>query len=375
MTTSQAPAASQPVIIPIDTPSLGDRSYLLHDGSVAVVVDPQRDIDRVLALADEHRVRITHVLETHIHNDYVTGGLALAQRTGASYHVNAEDDVAFERTPIRDGNVIEISPTMRLRAIATPGHTFTHLSYALEATTEPDSQDVVAIFTGGALLYGTTGRPDLLGHEHTHDLVHHQFDSAHRLAQQLPDRAEVLPTHGFGSFCSPGSSGSATSSTIGHEKRSNPVLTRTQQDWVEQTLADLEAYPAYYAHMAPANSAGPLEPDLTATTCRRPGGHRRQHQLRGVGRRPPNPHRVRRRPRHRHPQHRDRRTVRDLPWLAHPLGHPAHPPRGERRAGRRGSARARPDRHRPPRGRRHRVADGVDRLPAGHASIVPSSPT
>src|SRR5687767_13103426 len=135
MTTSQALAASPPVIIPIDTPSLGDRSYLAHDGSVAVVVDPQRDIDRVLALADEHRVRITHVVETHIHNDYVTGGLALAQRTGASYHVNAEDDVAFERTPVHDGDVIAISPTMRIRAIATPGHTFTHLSYALEATT------------------------------------------------------------------------------------------------------------------------------------------------------------------------------------------------------------------------------------------------
>ena len=374
MTTSQAPAASQPVIIPIDTPSLGDRSYLLHDGSVAVVVDPQRDIDRVLALADEHRVRITHVLETHIHNDYVTGGLALAQRTGASYHVNAEDDVAFERTPIRDGNVIEISPTMRLRAIATPGHTFTHLSYALEATTKPDSQDVVAIFTGGALLYGTTGRPDLLGHEHTHDLVHHQFDSAHRLAQQLPDRAEVLPTHGFGSFCSPGSSGSATSSTIGQEKRSNPVLTRTQQDWVEQTLADLEAYPAYYAHMGSANSAGPLRAGPHCTTCRRPGGHRRQHQLRAVGRRPANPHRVRRGPRHRHPQHRDRRTVRDLPRLAHPRGTrspssgraPSRSPRPSASSSGSGSTTSKA----PPPGRRRSGP-----TPRWARSIVPSSPT
>ena len=119
-------------VVPIETPSLGDRSYLAHDGAVAVVVDPQRDIDRVLALAEDEGVRITHVLETHIHNDYVTGGLALARATGASYHVNADDDVAFERTPIRGGDVVEVSASMRVRAIATPGHTFTHLSYALE---------------------------------------------------------------------------------------------------------------------------------------------------------------------------------------------------------------------------------------------------
>ena len=77
--------------MPIDTPTLGDRSYLVHDGQVALVIDPQRDIDRVLALARTRGVRITHVFETHIHNDYVTGGLALARATGAAYHVNAAD--------------------------------------------------------------------------------------------------------------------------------------------------------------------------------------------------------------------------------------------------------------------------------------------
>ena len=91
-------------IIPIETPSLGDRSYVVHDGEVAFVVDPQRDIDRVLDAPRGARVRLTDVFETHIHNDYVTGGLALAQRTGAAYHVNAEDEVSFERTPIRDGD-------------------------------------------------------------------------------------------------------------------------------------------------------------------------------------------------------------------------------------------------------------------------------
>ncbi len=256
---------SNPVIIPIDTPTLGDRSYLAHDGSVAVVIDPQRDIDRVLNLATEAGVTITHVFETHIHNDYVTGGLALAQVTGAAYHVNADDDVSFERTPIRDGDVVEASATMRVRAIATPGHTYTHLSFALEAAPADGSDfEAVGVFTGGSLLFGATGRPDLLGHEHTHDLVHHQFASARRLAQELPEQAHVLPTHGFGSFCSAGSTGDTTESTIGAEKRQNPALTQDEERWVADTLAGLDAYPAYYAHMGPANSTGPGAPDLSA---------------------------------------------------------------------------------------------------------------
>ena len=106
MTTHQ-PAAT-PVVETIETPSLGDRSYLAHDGSVALVIDPQRDIDRVLAVAQEAGVRITHVFETHIHNDYVTGGRALANETGATYHVNADDEVSFERVGVRDGDVVTV---------------------------------------------------------------------------------------------------------------------------------------------------------------------------------------------------------------------------------------------------------------------------
>ena len=252
-------------IIPIETPTLGDRSYLVHDGEIAFVVDPQRDIDRVLALLDEHHVRLTHVFETHIHNDYVTGGLALAQRTGAQYLVNGEDDVSFDRTPLADGQVLEVGGRMRITALATPGHTFTHLSYALTELHDDGSVDLdrsVGVFTGGSLLYGATGRPDLLGREHTHDLVHHQHASAHRLADLLPDDAEVYPTHGFGSFCSATQS-DATSSTIGREKQANPVLTQDEQTYVEELLAGLGPWPAYYVHMAPANAAGPSEPDLS----------------------------------------------------------------------------------------------------------------
>ncbi|MEO3936630.1 MBL fold metallo-hydrolase [Dermatophilaceae bacterium Soc4.6] len=188
----------------LDTPSLGDRSYLAHDGTVAVVIDPQRDIDRVLDLAARHGVRITDVLETHIHNDYVTGGLALAQATGATYHVNADDPVTFTRHAVRDADVVEVSPLMQVRVISTPGHTYTHLSYVLE-TPGGTASDAVAVFTGGSLLVGATGRPDLLGQEHTDLLVRHQYASAHRLAHELPGHTPVLPTHGFGSFCSAGS--------------------------------------------------------------------------------------------------------------------------------------------------------------------------
>jgi glyoxylase-like metal-dependent hydrolase (beta-lactamase superfamily II)/rhodanese-related sulfurtransferase len=241
-------------ITTIETPTLGDRSYVVHDGSLAFVVDPQRDIDRVLMVAEAARVRITHVFETHLHNDYVTGGYALARLTGAAYHVNADDDVSFERVPIHDGEVVTVSDTMRVRAVHTPGHTFTHLSYVLEG------DDPVA-FTGGSLLFGSTGRPDLLGADHAEELARLQHASAHRLSA-LPDVTRVMPTHGFGSFCS-ATQTEGDSSTIGREKGVNPALTRTVDEFVAETLDGLDAYPAYYAHMGPANAAGPAAPDLS----------------------------------------------------------------------------------------------------------------
>ena len=252
-----ATAGSGVEVMAIDTPALGDRSYLVHDEEVALVIDPQRDIDRVLALAAARRVRITHVFETHLHNDYVTGGLALALATGAAYHVNAADEVAFDRVPVADGDVIEVSPVLRVRVLATPGHTFTHLSYALAAAGHAH-----AVFTGGSLLYGSTGRPDLLGRVHARELAHAQFASAHRLAAELPEDAKVYPTHGFGSFCSATQS-EASSSTIGRERRVNPVLILAEDRYVSELLAGLDAYPAYYAHMGPANAAGPSDADLS----------------------------------------------------------------------------------------------------------------
>ncbi len=260
-------------IVPIETPTLGDRSYVVHDGEVAFVVDPQRDIDRVLAILEEHAVRLTDVFETHIHNDYVTGGLALAQRTGAAYHVNADDEVSFERTAIGDGEIVEVGPRMRVTAISTPGHTFTHLSYALSDASPDAASGVgaagvdssVGVFSGGSLLFGATGRPDLLGEEHTDALARRQHASAHRLVGLLPAEADVFPTHGFGSFCAATQS-DATESTIGQEKASNPVLTQDEETYVRELVAGLGAWPSYYVHMAPANSEGPSEPDLSPPT-------------------------------------------------------------------------------------------------------------
>ncbi len=246
-------------IIAIETPTLGDRSYVVHDGEVAFVVDPQRDIDRVLSILEEHSVRLTDIFETHIHNDYLTGGLALAEQTGAAYHVNAEDDVSFERTDIRDGDVVSVGERMQVRAISTPGHTFTHLSYALA---DAASEDSVGLFSGGSLLFGATGRPDLLGDDNTDTLARHQHASAHRLAEMVPDETDLFPTHGFGSFCA-ASQSDATESTVGHEKKANPVLTQDEETYVRELLEGLGDWPAYYVHMAPANAEGPSEPDLS----------------------------------------------------------------------------------------------------------------
>jgi glyoxylase-like metal-dependent hydrolase (beta-lactamase superfamily II)/rhodanese-related sulfurtransferase len=255
----------------IETKSLGDHSYLVTDGEVAVVVDPQRDVDRVLALLEDRGLRLTHVLETHLHNDYVSGGLDLVRRTGATYVLPADDEVVFERTGVRDGDVLETGG-LRLRALHTPGHTHHHHSYVLEGTGD---EGVVGVFTGGSMLYGATGRTDLLGEEHTDALTRKQYHSVRRLATELPGDAQVYPTHGFGSFCS-ATPPSGDSSTVGEQKSSNPALTLEEQEYVDQLLAGLDAYPAYYAHMGPLNASGPQPWEPAAPATVEPDGLRRR---------------------------------------------------------------------------------------------------
>ncbi|MGV0099895.1 MBL fold metallo-hydrolase [Streptomyces californicus] len=241
----------------IELEGLGNRSYLAGGTSSAVAVDPPRDIDQVVAAAERRGVRISHVVETHIHNDYVTGGLHLARLTGAAYLVPAGAHVSFARTAVSDGDTVDIDAGLTLTAVSTPGHTPHHTAYALREAGRP-----VAAFTGGSLLIGTVGRPDLVEPRLTEQLARAQHASAHRLADALPDDTAVLPTHGFGSFCSSAAAdGDAT--TIGKEKAANTALTVDVDTFVADLLAGLEDVPAYYAHMGPANAIGPDPVDLT----------------------------------------------------------------------------------------------------------------
>ena len=241
----------------IDTPQLGDRSYLVHDGEVALVVDPQRDTDRVEAAAVAAGVRITHVAETHLHNDYVTGGLQLAQKIGANYLVNGADEVQYKRTAVHDGAELRVG-SLHVAVVATPGHTEHHLSYVV---TDGDEQ---AVFSGGSLLFGSVGRTDLVDDAKTEELTRAQYTSVRRITDQARDDANLYPTHGFGSFCSSGPATGATSSTVGEQIGSNHALTDDDEEhFVRDLIANLTAYPSYYAHMGPANAKGPARVDLT----------------------------------------------------------------------------------------------------------------
>ncbi|MFF3897351.1 rhodanese-like domain-containing protein [Streptomyces sp. NPDC001812] len=243
----------------IEVKGLGNRGHLAGGERTAVVVDPPRDIDRVIAAAVRRGVRISHVVETHLHNDYVTGGQELARITGAAYLVPAGARVAFARVPVHDGDRADIDAAagLTLRALATPGHTPHHTSYVLE-----ENGTARAVFTGGSLLIGTVGRPDLVEPRLTEHLARAQHASARRLAAELPEETAVLPTHGFGSFCS-STQAEGDSTTIGKEKASNAALTRDVDTFVADLLAGLDDIPAYYAHMGPVNATGPAPVDLT----------------------------------------------------------------------------------------------------------------
>ncbi len=247
----------------IATDELGDRSYVAHDGEVALVIDPQRDIDRIEAVLARRGLRCSLVAETHIHNDYVSGGLELARRTGASYVVAAADHVGFDRLSVRDGDELAAG-RLQVSVIATPGHTDGHLAYVVS-----DGEGPPAVFTGGSLLYGSVGRTDLVDAARTDELTRAQYRSTRHLAELLADDVAVYPTHGFGSFCSSGSSTSDTESTIGIERRRNDALVvEDEEEFVARLVAGLTAFPSYYAHMGPRNleGAGPVDLSPPART-------------------------------------------------------------------------------------------------------------
>jgi hydroxyacylglutathione hydrolase len=237
----------------IVTAGLGDNSYLIASGDEAALIDPQRDVGRFLGAAEARHASIRAVLETHVHNDYLSGALEIHSATGAEVVGPAKAGYLFPVRGVAEGNEIKIGDLV-LVAMETPGHTPEHVSYAV---CEAGSDHPVAVFTGGSLMVGNAGRTDLLGPALTEGLTRAQYGSLRRLAS-LPDDVLVLPTHGAGSFCGAGSAPRERTSTVGQERRRNRAMGAADEaSFSRQQLSNLLAYPAYYAEMAPVNRAGP----------------------------------------------------------------------------------------------------------------------
>jgi len=253
-------------VVSFDAPGLGDRSYLISDGETAVVVDAQRDPLAYLQEAEKQGVVIAAVLETHIHNDYVSGGLALARATGATYAIPAGEPVSFLEgfRALDEGETLRAG-RLEITALATAGHTDHHLSYlvSLVGSGGGEAPDGV-VCTGGSLLVNATGRTDLLGPELAESLARSQWRSARRLLTSLPVRTRIYPTHGFGSFCSatPTCGDAVAVTTVGEELRQNPAALMDEEQFVTAMLSNLPPIPAYYRHMAPQNRKGALAPSL-----------------------------------------------------------------------------------------------------------------
>lgn len=240
------------IIEAIRTASLGDTSYVLAHEGTGVIIDPQRDIRRFRDAVDRLDVTVTHVLDTHIHNDYLSGAPALAKELGADLVLPAAAGASYSFAPAFHLEDLKGGAALSIRPIHTPGHTPEHTAYLVLVDGVP-----TAVFTGGSLLVGSAGRTDLLGDEFADSLGRLQYLSVNRLAE-LPGDVEVLPTHGAGSFCTSAASAGGGGSTVAAEVRSNPVLQYADADaFVAGQLADLLPYPDYYSAMAPINRRDP----------------------------------------------------------------------------------------------------------------------
>lgn len=235
---------------------LGHQSYLVSDEAtgVAAVVDPRRDIEIYLAAAERVGVHITHVFESHVHNDYVTGALELRDRVGATIVTATAAGVSYEHLGVREGDSVSVGG-MRFVVLETPGHTPAHISFALYA---PEGSEPHAVFTGGSMLAGNAGRTDLVSPGMTLTLTRDQYHSLRRLLDTLPDDALVYPTHGAGSFCGATTTQATRYSTIAQERQISPAsLAQDEAEFVRQQLAGYGLYPAYYGYMRDINTFGP----------------------------------------------------------------------------------------------------------------------
>lgn len=234
---------------------LGNSSYLIgsEETGQAVAIDPQRDVDRYVQVAEGLGLRLTHALETHLHADFVSGARELAARAGVTIGASAESELAFDHLPLKEEDRIELGDLV-ISALATPGHTPEHVSYTIA---KADGGQPEAIFSGGSLIVGGAARTDLLGHDLTEPLARRLYHTIHHKLLHLPDEVAVYPTHGAGSFCAAPSTAERTT-TIGRERQWNPLVrARSEEAFVAQALSGLPSYPTYYKYMRPVNQQGP----------------------------------------------------------------------------------------------------------------------
>jgi len=243
-------------IVTLETPSLGDRSYLAVADGWAIAIDPQRDVDRVERVLADSGLRLGAVLETHLHNDYVTGGRALALRQRATYALPAGPPISFDARRVGDGDGLAVGP-MRVTVTSSPGHAEAHAAYEVRVDGAPSG----AAFTGGSLLLGATGRTDLHGADRAEALARQQYRSVRRLAMRLPADTMVCPTHGFGSYCAAGRP-TGGGPVLADQLRTNDAFHLDEDTFVARTLRGLRPYPRYFAFMAQRNAWFPTPANL-----------------------------------------------------------------------------------------------------------------
>jgi hydroxyacylglutathione hydrolase len=239
----------------VDT-GLGNSAYLVGsvESKLAVLIDPLRDVDQYVAAAERLGFQIAHVLDTHLHADFVSGTREIAARTGAVIGASRGAQLGFDYQPLVEGDNLPMGG-FTLRVMETPGHTPEHISFMVSAD---DGKTPSALFSGGALIVGGAARTDLISHEMTRPLARNLYQTLHHKLMALPDEVGVYPTHGAGSFCVAPTSPDRTT-TIGRERRFNPLAqTQTEDEFVERALAGLPSYPVYYTHMRAFNQRGPM---------------------------------------------------------------------------------------------------------------------
>jgi len=236
---------------------LAQASYLIGDGGEAAVVDPRRDVEEYIDEAKRQGLTIRHVIETHLHADFVSGHQELAARTGARIYFGAKAGARFDHVPVREGDEIRMGNVV-LRFLETPGHTPESVSVlVIDRSVSPEPQ---AVLTGDTLFIGDVGRPDLLGSRMSAaELASLLYDSLRDKLLKLPDSTRVYPAHGAGSLCGRNIS-SETSSTIGEQRRFNYALQpMSREEFVRLVTADLPEAPAYFSRDVSINREGATE--------------------------------------------------------------------------------------------------------------------